>query len=58
MAEKEFPIAKGLTSQRWVEIDELLARANPEQIKKIMARCLNYFPNENATIIFNGKEVI
>ena len=56
--EREYPMAKGLTAKGWTTVEGILARANSEQIKIIMQKCLNHLPEENATIIFNGKEVI
>jgi len=56
--EREYPMAKGLTAKGWTILEGILARANSEQIKIIMQKCLNHLPEENATIIFNCKTVI
>ena len=55
MTEKQITPA-GLTNTGWRKVDEMLARANKEQIKMIMLKCAEKLPGEDVTLIFNTSK--
>jgi len=49
MSEKQI-IPEGLTKTGWKKVDELLARANKEQIRTIITRCIDKLPDDKITL--------
>lgn len=45
-------IANGLTNAGWKKVDDILAKANKEQIRMIMHKCIEKLPDE-VTIKYN-----
>jgi len=54
MTEKQIT-TQGLTTQGWKKVDELLARANPEQIRIIMLKCIKKLPEDQVMVTYNNR---
>ena len=54
MSEKQIT-ALGLTKTGWNRIDELLTRANKEQLRLIMIKIMEKLPEDQITIEYNKK---
>lgn len=52
MTEKQIT-PMGLTQAGWNKIDDMLARANKEQIRMIMLKCIDKLPADNITVVYN-----
>ena len=52
MTEKQLT-PMGLTKQGWKKVDEILAKANKEQIRLIMLKCMEKLPDDQVAIKYN-----
>ena len=55
MTEKQIT-PMGLTKNGWNKIDEILARANKEQIKTILLKCAEKLPDQ-VLVTFSPKNI-
>ena len=49
MTEKQI-MTEGLTKAGWKRFDELLAKANKEQIRTMLTRCISKLPDDKITL--------
>lgn len=44
---------QGLTIAGWKKVEEILAKANKEQIRLIMLKCMENLPSDQVTVVYN-----